>query len=145
MANAFGAEKVFKYVANGYDPERYRMHVDVLSEDRQSILTGLIDTGATTEVLSFSACRKLGIDHKIQKGLDSASGVDGKPLNVIGHIKTTIFVGDIEYNATFQVIDQISGFDVMIGTRFLNRKNVMEKIHRVVSDAVGKEFITRGN
>jgi hypothetical protein len=143
-AEVFKADKIFKYVSDGYDPERYRMHVDVSDKQQNCTLKGLIDTGANTEVLSYDACKKLGIVDQITETGDAAYGVGGK-LNVLGNVSTTIYVGDIGYTASFQVIDHISGFDIMIGTRFLNRTDVMHKIHRVVSDVVGAQHVSQGN
>ena len=71
--------------------------------------------------------------------------MDNRELGVVGEVKATLHVGDIPYTQTFQVLKNISGYDMMIGTRFLFSNSLMETIYGVAQEALGKNNVTLGN
>ena len=129
-----------------FDRKRYRMTVKVTNMYKNNPIRGLFDTGCNTEALSLSACTKLGISHMINRNIRStARGVDDRDLGVIGEVKTTLHIGNIPYTHSFQVLKDISGYDMMIGTRFMLSNDLMETIYGATQAALGKDNVTQGN
>ena len=129
-----------------FDEKRYRMSVTVTNQNKKRPIKALFDTGCNTEVLSLKACRMLGIENLINKNSRSkARGVDDRDLGVIGEVEVTLNVGDIPYRSKFQVLDVISGYDMMIGTRFMLSNDLMHKIFEAAQQTLGKNNVTRGN
>ena len=88
----------------------------------------------------------LGIENLINRNSRSkARGVDDRDLGVIGEVEATLNVGDIPYRSKFQVLDVISGYDMMIGTRFMLSNDLMHKIFEAAQQTLGKNNVTRGN
>ena len=131
---------------HNFDEKRYRMSVTVTNQNKKRPIQALLDTGCNTEVLSLKACRMLGIEHFINKNSRSkARGVDDRDLGVIGEVEATLNVGDIPYRSKFQVLDVISGYDMMIGTRFMLSNDLMQRIFEAAQQTLGKNNVTRGN
>ena len=122
------------------------MSVKVSNRNKNNPIKGLLDTGCNTEALSLNACRKLGIGHLIDRNVYStAKGVDDRDLGVLGEVKATLHIGDVPYTSSFQVLSDISGYDMMIGTRFMLSNDLMETIFAAAQDKLGKENVIRGN
>jgi len=128
-----------------FNPDRYRLKTKVFSKDKRRTLDGLIDTGCNTDALSLEACQKLGIDRDIKSESRLAAGVDGKPLKIIGTVDATVYVGKVPYTSTFPVLSNISGFDVMIGTKFLNSSHLMAKVVDLMKNNLGSENVEPTN
>ena len=146
QAEAIGAQSIYEITDDRFDEKRYRMSVKVTNMYKNNPITGLLDTGCNTEALSESACNRLGIKHLINRNVRStARGVDDRDLGVIGEVKATLFIGDVPYTSSFQVLKDISGYDMMIGTRFMLSNNLMETIYGAAQKTLGKENVFRGN
>jgi len=141
--NVNAIRKVKKH--NKFNPDRYRMKAKVFNSDKTRHLEGLLDTGCNTDAFSLDACKKLGIAENIKRKDSLASGVDGHNLKVIGSVKATVHVGDVPYTSTFPVLDKIEGFDVMIGTKFMQSVNLMTKVVDLMKDNLGCENVERTN
>ena len=147
QAELVGAQSIYEVTdSSKYAPKRYRMSVRVTNKNRNNPINALIDTGCNTEVLSLAACTKLGISHLIDRRIrSSARGVDNRELGVVGEVKATLNVGDIPYTQTFQVLKNISGYDMMIGTRFMLSNSLMETIYGIAQKTLGKNNVSLGN
>ena len=147
QAELVGATSIYEFAeGRNYDHKRYRMSVKVTDMHKNRPIKALLDTGCNTEVLSLQACTKLGISHKINRNVrSSARGVDNRDLGVIGEVNTTLHVGDIPYTQTFQVLKNISGYDMMIGTRFMLSNDLMSTIYGAAQETLGKNNVSRGN
>ena len=130
---------------NKFNPDRYRMKAKVFNSDKTRHLEGLLDTGCNTDAFSLEACKKLGIADDIKRNESLATGVDGHNLKVIGSVQATVHVGDVPYTSTFPVLDKIEGFDVMIGTKFMQSVNLMTKVVDLMKDNLGADNVERTN
>ena len=145
QAELIGAQ-CCEVTADNFDQKRYRMTVKVTNMYKNNPIRGLFDTGCNTEALSLDACRKLGIAHLINRKVRStARGVDNRDLGVVGEVSTTLHIGNIPYKHSFQVLKDISGYDMMIGTRFMLSNDLMDTIYGATQDALGKDNVYRGN
>ena len=146
QAEAIGAQSIYEVTDDRFDEKRYRMSVKVTNMYKNNPITGLLDTGCNTEALSESACNRLGITHLINRNVRStARGVDDRDLGVVGEVKATLYIGDVPYKSSFQVLKDISGYDMMIGTRFMLSNNLMETIYGAAQKTLGKNNVFRGN
>jgi len=130
---------------NRFNPDRYRVKAKVFNKDKSRCLDALLDTGCNTNALSLDACKKLGIDSDIEHKPSLATGVDGHNLKVIGSVDATIHVGKVLYTSSFPVQDKIDGFDVMIGTKFMQSQNLMAKVIDLMKENLGAENVERTN
>jgi len=145
-AEAVGADSICEVSdSNKFDPARYRIRVKVSNSKKNKSVKGLLDSGCNTEALSMAACRKLGISHLIKPTKSSAKGVDDRKLPVVGEVDALLNIGNIAYKNTFQVLKNISGYDMMIGTRFMNSNSLMENIFKATENSLGQENVERGN
>ena len=147
QAELLNAQSIYELSqGRNFDEKRYRMSVKVTNQNKKRSIQALFDTGCNTEVLSLKACRALGIEHQINRNLRSkARGVDDRDLGVIGEVEVTLNVGDIPYKSKFQVLDVISGYDMMIGTRFMLSNDLMLRIFQAAQETLGKNNVSRGN
>ena len=147
QAELLNAQSIFELSqGRNFDEKRYRMSVTVTNQNKRRPIQALLDTGCNTEVLSLKACKMLGIENLINRSVRSkARGVDDRDLGVIGEVDVTLNVGDIPYKSKFQVLDVISGYDMMIGTRFMLSNNLMQKIFQAAQETLGKKNVSRGN
>ena len=125
--------------------DRYRMRAKVFNADKTKVVSGLIDTGCNTDALSLDACKELEIAHLIQKRSSPTTGVDGKALDVVGTVEATLNIGNVRYTNRFPVLNRMDGFDIMIGTRFLQSADVMTKVVDLMKDTIGSDNVTRTN
>jgi len=130
---------------NKFNADRYRMKAKVFNSDKSKCLDALLDTGCNTDALSLDACKKLGIDSDIERKPSLATGVDGHNLSVVGAVKATVHVGNVPYTSTFPVLEKIDGFDVMIGTKFMQSASLMTKVVDLMKDNLGAENVERTN
>ena len=63
----------------------------------------------------------------------------------MGTIHTTLNIGNVRHTDTFHVLKYIDGFDAIVGTRFLQHANVMEKMFAVAKDCLGEGKLFKGN
>ena len=144
QAKAIGAEKIFELSSKlNYNPTRYRMIAKITNKIGYPTLEGLIDTGCNVEAMSLDACKKL--HHNIKPSTSTAPSVEGRPIEVIGSIHTTLLIGKVSYESTFQVLRHIEDYDMMIGTRFLQSNDLMPKVVSLMRDALGFEHVKLGN
>ena len=111
-------------------------------------ISGLLDTGCSDDVLTLKACRKLGIDHLIQPVSQYTSGpiqADGSQLKVVGTVSVDILVGKAPYQQKFTVLEHMPNHDIMIGTKFLDSKGILNQIYDVVGENLGYNNIRKGN
>ena len=145
-ARAVEVNEIYKLSEQGaFDPERYRMHAKVSNYNRSKSTRGLIDTGANTEALSAQACWDLGIADQIEKCDASVKVADSRSIRPIGKVKTTIHVGDVPYTNTFLVMNEIDGYGMVIGTRFLRSSQLMNKVYGIMQGALGPDNVAKGN
>lgn len=147
MAGILKPHSICKYRGSGrYAEDKYRLAVSVFNSKKTKDIVGLFDTGCNTECLSERACAKLGITHLIKPARSRATGVDNRPLPVVGEVEALLHIGNAPYKANFQVLKNVSGYDMMIGTRFMiNNNHMMDRILDTVTDTLGKENVWRGN
>ena len=141
--NVDSIRKVNKLCA--FNADRYRMRSKVFNADKTKVVNGLIDTGCNTDALSLDACKSLGIAHLIQSHTAPATGVDGHDLQVIGSVIATLNIGNVRYTNSFPVLDKIDGFEVMIGTRFMQSANLMTKVVDLMKDTLGPDNVEKVN
>ena len=147
QAELIGSKSICEITESGpYDQKRYRLAIKVTNMKKRGQIKALFDTGCNTEVLTEQACKQLGITHLIDRSIrHSARGVDNRELGVIGEVKATLHIGDVPYTSRFQVLERISGFDMMIGTKFMVSNNMMESIFGIAQKSLGKDNVQRGN
>ena len=144
-AEVLNVSQVFE-TASKYSQKDYRMHVTATDSAKRVQMKGLIDTGANSDVLSLNTCRKLGILHLIDRNRKKLTlGVNGQSIGAVGTVYTTLLVGDVPYTANFTVLQHISSFDIIFGTRFLSQSKLMDRIYNLVENGVGHRNISKGN
>ena len=144
-ALAVAANEIYEVTKrNSFDPDRYRMHVKVSNEDGSKSTRALIDTGANNEVLSLQACYDLGITHLIDNRKENVTLADGSEA-CVGKLTTTLNIGDVPYTSTFLVMDKIDGYGMMVGTQFMQSKDLMEEMFKMFENSLGRGNIGRGN
>ena len=143
-ALAIDANEIFEVTTNSYDPDRYRMNVKVTTTDGSKSTRALIDTGANNEVLSLQACYDLGLTHLIEKDVEKVTLADGTTATV-RKLTTTLNIGAVPYTSTFLVMDSIDGYGMMVGTQFLQSKDMLNEIQKVFEDTLGRDNVGRGN
>jgi len=121
------------------------MATKVQNADKSAAVTGLIDTGCNTELLSSKACRELGIEHQITPHKSFATVVDGKNLSILGSVFADLWIGDVRYKSRFSVIEHIAGYDVMVGTSFMKKSGLLEDIFEAAKRRLGAENVRKGN
>ena len=128
-----------------FNPKCYRMAAKVQNSAKTAAITALVDTGCNTEVISKDACRELGIAQEIQPRNSYATVVDGNKLNIIGAVSTKVWIGDVEYEGTFSVIDRMAGYDMMVGTSFMKKVGLLDDIFNVAANRLGATNVRKGN
>ena len=63
----------------------------------------------------------------------------------VGKLSTTLNIGDVPYKSTFLVMDKIDGYGMMVGTQFLNSRDLMEKMFCIFQESLGHDNMQRGN
>ena len=121
------------------------MAAKVQNSAKTAAITALVDTGCNTEVISKDACRELGIAQEIQPRNSYATVVDGNKLNIIGAVSTKVWIGDVEYEGTFSVIDRMAGYDMMVGTSFMKKVGLLDDIFNVAANRLGATNVRKGN
>ena len=128
-----------------FNPKCYRMATKVQNSERTAAVTGLIDTGCNTEVISRKACRELGITKDIQPRNSYASVVDGEKLLIVGSVLASVYVGDVKYTGEFSVIDHIEDYDMMVGTSFMKQSGLLNDIFEAAKNRLGESNVRKGN
>jgi len=128
-----------------YDPTCYRVAVRVRNLSKRAEITGLFDTGCNVDVVSRKACTELGIAHLIEPCNSTATVVDGAPVNITGRVRATVHIGNVQYTSEFSVIEHMSQYDMMVGTKFMQTSGLMKDILTATQDKLGAENVTRGN
>ena len=132
-------------VPRHYDPSCYRLVVRVKNRAKTAEITGLFDTGCNVDLISRSACNELGISHLIKPCHHSASVVDGAKVHITGKVYTTVHIGDIPYTKEFDVIENIKEYDMMVGTKFMERTGLLQDILSATQNKLGRENVIKGN
>ena len=128
-----------------FNPKCYRMATKVQNSGRTAAVTGLIDTGCNTEVISRKACHELGIAKDIRPRNSYASVVDGEKLLIVGSVLASVYVGDVKYTAEFSVIDHIEDYDMMVGTSFMKQSGLLNDIFEAAKNRLGESNVRKGN
>ena len=108
-------------------------------------ITGLFDTGCNLDVISRKACTELGISHLIKPCKNTASVVDGAQVTITGTVYATVQIGHVPYTAEFSVIEHINGYDMMVGTKFMESSGLLNDIFSATQKKLGSENVTKGN
>ena len=144
-ALAVDAHEIFEVTKQSfYDPERYRMHVKVTGSNPSKSTRALIDTGANNDVLSLQACYDLGIINQVNGSSENVTLADGSTA-CVGSVTSTLNIGNVPYTSTFLVMDKIDGYGMMVGTKFMQSKNLMEKVFSIFQETLGHNNVERGN
>ena len=144
-ALAVDANEIFEVTKrNTFDPDRYRMHVKVSNQDNTKSTRALIDTGANNEVLSLQACYDLGITHLVQNDIEDIILADGSSA-CVGKVTTTLNIGNVPYTSNFLVMDRVDGYGMMVGTKFMQSRDLMEKMMTIFQESLGYNNVQRGN
>ena len=126
-----------------YDGSRYRIAVLVRNAEREIPTLGMIDTGANVDCLTLQYCKQLGIEKNIVPCAAGAANVSGDDIPLAGRIYTKIMIGEVPYQAMFQVHETIDRYDVIVGTTFLIQVRAMPKIMEAIENVVGAENTRR--
>ena len=128
-----------------YDPKCYRVAVRVKNRSKTAEITGLFDTGCNLDVISRKACTELGISHLIKPCRNTASVVDGAQVTITGTVYATVQIGNVPYTSEFSVIEHINGYDMMVGTKFMESSGLLNDIFSATQKKLGTENVTKGN
>ena len=128
-----------------YDPNCYRVAVRVQNLAKTAEITGLFDTGCNVDVISRKACEELRISHLIKSCNSTATVVDGAPVTITGRVRATVHIGKVPYTSEFSVIEHISQYDMMVGTKFMKSSGLLQDIFSATQNKLGVENVTRGN
>ena len=120
------------------------MHVKVTGSDPSKSTRALIDTGANNDVLSLQACYDLGIINQVNGSSENVTLANGSTA-CVGNITTTLNIGNVPYNSTFLVMDKIDGYGMMVGTKFMQSKDLMDKMFSMFQESLGHNNVERGN
>ena len=85
------------------------------------ILKILIDTGATSSLISDSFARRVGL--KVHSTLHAAKQLDKSPVPVSGEVKFSVAFGDMNLEVDGLVNNQID-YDILAGTPFCKANNI---------------------
>ena len=128
-----------------YDPSCYRVAVRVKNRSKTAEITGLFDTGCNIDVVSRKACDELRISHLIKPCHSTATVVDGAPVTITGRVTATVHIGNVPYTSEFSVIEHISQYDMMVGTKFMETSGLLGDIFSATQNKLGADNVTRGN
>lgn len=85
----------------------------------------MIDNGATINVSSLKTFRALQMDEaSLEKSLVTIRAYNNTKRAVLGFVELELLIGPIEFSVTFQVIDILSSFNLLLG---------LARIHQVVA------------
>ena len=121
------------------------MGIRVSNAAKTADITGLFDTGCNVDVISRKACDELGLSHLVRPCRETATVVDGAPVKITGRVKAKVFIGKIPYTSEFSVINHISQYDMMVGTKFMKASGLLEDIFTATESRLGAENVKRGN
>ena len=128
-----------------YNPRCYRVAVRVKNRSQTAEVTGLFDTGCNLDVISRKACAELRISHLIKPCRRTASVVDGAPVNITGKVYATVHIGDVPYTSEFSVIEHMAGYDMMVGTKFMETSGLLQAIFSATQQKLGANNVRKGN
>ena len=92
----------------------------------------LVDTGATINILSLAWWNKHGLQDALLPAAGRVFSADGRPMQLMGRVKTEIVIGGQSWPATFEVADVST--EAIVGSLFL-REN------RFLVDMAGERLI----
>ena len=119
--------------------DTYRIIVVITNpaNGRQSI--GLIDTGANSSVCSVAGLKDLQIDPSVTQSETQAYSVSGECLDILGRKWLSVQVGKVAYANNFEVLQNIQGYNFILGTDFLRNTDIFKKIYHEVANEIGHE------
>ena len=126
-----------------YDGSRYRIAVLVRNANGEVPTLGMIDTGANVDCLTLQYCKQLGIEKDIVPCETGAANVSGDDIPLAGRVYTKVMIGEVPYQAMFQVHQTIDRYDVIVGTTFLIQVRAMPKIMEAIENVVGAQNTRR--
>ncbi|XP_074328457.1 uncharacterized protein LOC141666367 [Apium graveolens] len=96
----------------------------------------MVDTGSSTDVLTYDAYKKLGLlDRKLTSTGGHLYGFTGNSIGVKGIIRLPVTIGEEPYVATqiamFTVVDQPCAYNVIVGGPLMRAMRMMTSIHHM--------------
>ena len=91
-------------------------------------VNALFDTGSAVNLMSKNFFRSIKHAPGVKKtgpGNVALRSASGDPISIVCNVMTKITIGGVTRKASFLVINNDAGFDVLVGTNFMEKNNVI--------------------